>query len=252
MNGSSVALLPLLENAGLAFLGEPAWTPAQLSEHEAHRLLAMPNACGRPNADVIRRRLAVVDGSPVESWQIDFPEHFTLQEAALYEAPFALLQKHYAQVGVTPSLNPDLRRALARVSRWLALPADADSPDWRWIEDDLLPDVSLLAVARDDNYTHGVLASRAFALWWAEHRRHPVLAVESFPFPWPPATPLSALTKAQEEHRHTITRVARGEDADALNGAVLAAYGWPADLDDRELLEKLAMLQRQRGGLSSG
>lgn len=248
MNGPPAALS---ENAGLAFLGESAWTPALLSEHEAHRLLATPNACGRPNADVIRRRLAVVDGTPAESWQVDFPEHFTLQEAALYEAPFALLQKHYAQVGVTPALNPDLRRALARVSRWLAQPAAAVSPDWRWIEDELLPDASLLVVARDDNFTHGVLASRAFALWWTEHRRHPVLAVESFPFPWPPATPLSALTKAQEELRHTLTRAARGDDADALNGAVLAAYGWPAGLDDRELFEKLALLQRQRGGLGS-
>lgn len=236
----------LPENAGLAYLGESAWMPAMLAEHEAHRLLALPNACGRPNADVIRRRLAVVDGAPAESWQIDFPEHFTVQEAALYEGPFALLRKHYAQVGVTPAINPSLRRALARVSRWLAMPVDSQVPDWRWIEDDFLPDDSLLVVARDDNFTQGVLSSRAFALWWAEHRGHPVLAVESFPFPWAPATPLSALSKAQEELRHDLVRAARADDTDALNAAVLAAYGWPPHLDDAELLGRLATLHLQR------
>jgi hypothetical protein len=236
----------LPENAGLAFLGEPPWTPAVLSEHEAHRLLALPNACGRPNSDVIRRRLAVVDGHPAESWQIDFPEHFTAQEAALYEAPFALLLKHYAQVGISPFHNPALRRALARVSRWLAMPVGSAAPDWRWIEDDFLPDDSLLIVARDDSFTEGVLMSRAFALWWAEHRGYPVLAVESFPFPWPPATALSALTKTQEEHRHTVARAARAETPAAIDAAVLAAYGWPVEMADADLLARLGQLARER------
>jgi hypothetical protein len=249
MPGLPVALP---ENAGLAFLGETAWMLAVLSEHEAHRLLALPNTCGRPNSDVIRRRLAVVDGQPAESWQLDFPEHFTAQEAALYEAPFALLMKHYAQVGISPFLNPALRRALSRVSRWLAMPVESVAPDWRWIEEDLLPDDSLLVVARDDSFTEGVLASRAFARWWAEHRGYPVLAVESFPFPWAPATPLSALTKTQEDLRHDLVRAARADDADALNAAVLAAYGWPPHLDDAELLGRLTTLHQARAGPNRG
>lgn len=243
MSGPPVALP---ENAGLAFRGEPAWTPASLSESEAHRLLAQSNACGRPNSDVIRRRLAVADGEPVQSWQIDFPEHFTVQEAALYEAPFALLRKHYAQVGVTPFLNPNLRRALARVSRWLAMPAECVVPDWRWIEDDLLPDASLLVVARDDNFIEGILSSRPFALWWAEHRDHPVLAVESFPFPWPPATPLSALTKEQEAHRHAIGRAARVAASGTLDAAVSAAYGRPRGADDADWLRLLVEFSASR------
>jgi hypothetical protein len=238
------ATLP--ENDGLAFLGEPAWMPAMLAEHEAHRLLALPNPCGRPNSDVIRRRLAVVDGARAEAWQVDFPEHFTVREASLYEAPFALLLKHYAQVGVTPYLNPPLRRALARISRWLAMPVDSPSPDWRWIEDDYLPDDSLLVVARDDNFTQGVLSSHAFALWWTENRGHPVLAVESFPFPWASATPLSALTRVQEELRHDLARAARADNPPALNAAVMAAYGFPRDLDDGALLERLLALNQAR------
>lgn len=242
------AALP--ENAGLAFRGETAWAPALLSEREAQRLLPAANTCGRPNADVLRRRLAVVDGEPAESWQIDFPAHFTDQEAALYEQPFALLQQR-AGMWTNPHAAPALRRALARVSRWLALPANAESPEWRWIEDDLLPDASLVIVARDDDFMHGLLASHAFAFWWAQHPRQPVLAVESFPFPWPPATPLSSLTKTQEEHRHAIARAARSGDTAGLNEAVPAAYGWPSALDDAELLDNLTKLNRQHGGLSS-
>lgn len=236
---------PLPENAGLAFLGETAWLPALLTEREAQKLFAASNACGRPNSDVLRRRLAVVDSEPVEGWQIDFPAHFTAQEAALYEQPFARLQKRSTGPWLNPHAQPDLRRALARVSRWLATPSDAAAPDWRWIEEDLLPDATLLVVARDDDFTHGVLSSRVFALWWKQLRRQPVLAVESFPFPWPPATALSALTKAQEEHRHAIARAARGGNIEQLNDAVSGAYGWPVDCDD-EHLERLMSLNRLR------
>ncbi len=119
---------PLAENAGLAFLGETAWPAAQLTGRQAKLLLAAPNRCGRPNADVLRRRLAVADGTPAESWQIDFPVHFTDQEAALYEKPFALLTGSWRN----PHAQPDLRRALARLSRYPAMPADADTPDWLW------------------------------------------------------------------------------------------------------------------------
>lgn len=240
----------LPENANLAFLGEAAWPPAQLTDREAQGLLAAVNACGRPNIDVVRGRLSVVGGEPVESCQVDFPAHFTAQEAALYEQPFTLLQKR-ANTWLNPHADPALRRALARVSRWLALPADADAPDWRWIEEEVLPDVSLLVVARDDDFTHGVLSSQVFTLWWRQFRAQPVLAVESFPFPWRLATPLSGLSKTQEEHRHAIVRAIRSGDTDALNTAVLAAYGWPADLDGAELLALLAALNRERGGLSS-
>jgi len=240
---------PLPENAGLAFLGETAWTPASLTPRQAEKLATAPNACGRPNADVLRRRLAVVDGEPAESWQIDFPEHIIAQEAALYEQPFAWLRERApGGTWLNPHARPALRRALARVSRFLALPAEATAPDWRWIEDDLLPDVTLLVVARDDDFTHGVLQSAPFAAWWDAHRTRldPVQRVESFPFPWPPATALSALTTAQEEHRHAIARAARSGNAEALNVAVLAAHGWPGEIGDHEILEKLITLNRRQ------
>ncbi len=238
---------PLPENAGLAFVGEPPWPPALLTDREAHQLAAAANRCGRPNADVLRRRLAVVRGRPTECWQIDFPEHFTTQEAALYEQPFSCLSTATWQ---NPKANPDLRRALARISRYLALPVDGPATDWHWIEDDLLPDSSLLVVARDDDFTHGILQSPAFACWHCAHRSTltSVQLVESFPFPWPPGTALSALSASQEEQRHAVARAARSGDAGQLNSVVLAAYGWSTDLSDNELLAKLTELHRQRTG----
>lgn len=239
---------PLPENAGLAFLGEIAWAPAQLTGRQAEKLLAAPNRCGRPNADVLHRRLAVVDHAPAESWAIDFPAHFTAQEAGLYEQPFArlALQPDW----LNPHADPELRRALARLSRYLATPVHSTPPDWQWIDEDVLPDASLLVVAREDDCTHGVLSSSLFAAWQRTHgpALSSVALVAAFPFPWPPATGLNALTAAQEEHRHAIARAARSDDRDRLNAAVLTAYGWPEDLTGHEGLEKLAALNRTRAG----
>jgi len=241
---------PLPENTGLAFLGEAAWPPAQLREREAISILQAANACGRPNSDVLRRRLAAVGDAPAENWSIDFPAHFTVQEAALYEQPFALLQKRAGGAWLNPGANHGLRRALARISRYLALPATVATPDWRWIEEDLLPDATLLVVARDDDFTHGILQSTLFAVWHHAHRTRrldPVRIVESFPFPWAPATPLSALTAAQEAQRHAIARAARSGNPGQLHAAVLAAYGWPPDTYDDALIGKLAGLNSERG-----
>lgn len=243
------AALP--ENTGFVFQGEPAWPPSLLTLTLAEKLAAAPNACGRPNSDVLRRRIAVVGSEPVESWQIDFPDHFTGQEAALYQQPFAQLrQRSGIPMWQNPHADTALRRALARVSRFLAMPAGASIPDWHWIEEDLLPDVTLLVVTRDDDFTHGILRSDLFAAWYNAHRTRlgPVQIVESFPFPWRPATALGSLTTAQEEQRHAVARAARGGDHGNLNTAVNAAYGWPPYHSDAALLEKLTVLNRQRAG----
>ena len=72
------------------------------------------------------------------------------------------------------------------------------------------------------------------------------MIVAAFPFPWPPATLLSSLTRTQEEQRLALARAARGADHEQLNSAAAAAYGWPADLPDHELLALLSALNRSR------
>jgi hypothetical protein len=128
------------------------------------------------------------------------------------------------------------------------MPAGAEIPDWIWVEDELLPDASLVVVAREDDFTHGILSSAAFAIWYAAHRtKIPAdFVVESFPFPWAPGTGLNALTAAQEEARHAAARAIRVGNTDQLNEAVARAYGWPVDLATDELLEKATALHRSR------
>lgn len=245
----------LPENEGLAFVGERMALTACIPPKMAERMLGTRNPHGKPNADVLRRLVSAADPRhPGLHWQIDFPADMGEREASLYEHPF-----HHLYRSVRPDrpgwwINPHadarLRAALARRERYLATPIGADPPEFRWFESSIIPDDTLLAVARDDDFIHGVLQSKAFALWWRRFhsRRTPTLAVKSFPFPWPPATGLSALTAAQEEQRHAVANAARGAESGRIDAAVTAAYGWPTDLTDDELLARLGGLNRQRAG----
>jgi len=250
---SAIAPRALPENAGLAFLGERTALAASLPPKLAERMLGTRNPNGKSNADVLRRLATAADGDrPASHWLIDFPLHMGEREASLYEHPFHHLYRTLRPTRdrwwVNLHADERLRIALAQHERYLATPLGAEPPAWTWFDSEVLPDDTLLAVARDDDFTHGVLAARPFALWWRNFhsRRTPTLAVGAYPFPWPPATGLSALSAAQEEHRHAIARAARSGDTDALNAAVAAAYGWPADLDDAGMLARLGDLNRAR------
>ena len=244
----------LPENAGLAFAGERRTQSACIPPKMAERFLGARNPHGKSNADVLRRLVTAADPRPPQPhWQIDFPSDMDAREASLYEHPYHHLARRvrtdHDGWWINPQADTRLRAALARRERYLASPVGTDPPDFFWLESSLIPDATLVAVARDDDFTHGVLRSRAFARWWRQvhSRRTPTLTIESYPFPWPPVTALSSLTAGQEEHRLAVARAVRGRDADQLNTAVNAAYGWPADLGEDDLLSRLSDLNRTRG-----
>ena len=246
---------PLPENDGLAMAGERVALAASIPPKLAERMLGTRNPHGRPNADVVRPLATAADPRrPEIHWLIDFPAGMGEREASLYEHPFHHLYRALRPTRdrwwVNAHADVRLRAALARRERFLATPIGADPPACSWFDATVLPDDTLIAVDRDDDFTHGILASRAFALWWRKHhsRRSPALAVAAFPFPWPPATPLSSLSAVQEEQRHAVARAARAGDSDALGVAVAAAYGWPADLTDDDVLTRLRELNAQRAG----
>lgn len=168
-------------------------------------------------------------------------------------------------------------------------------------------------IARDDDYTFGVLHSRLHELWslrmctWLgignDPRDTPTTTFETFPFPWPLGTLESKLTAAWRKHYEAIAAAAvaldtarqrwlnpsdlvksgralapgfpaplvpKNEAAEkelkkrtltalynarpqwlaethaAFDRAVLAAYGWPADLPDDEVLARLLSLNLKR------
>ena len=83
-----------------------------------------------------------------------------------------------------------------------------------------LPDHQLIAIAREDDYTFGVLHSRAHELWSLRMgtsledrpRYTPTTTFETFPFPWPLDTPDEALTAQQRGQRDAIGEAARALD----------------------------------------
>lgn len=244
-------LLP--ENAGLAWVGERTAPTASIPPETAEHMLGARNPHGKPNADVLRQFATAADpGRPTIHWLIDFPARLGEREASLYEHPFQQLHRALRptrkQWWVNPHADERLRATLAKRERYLATPIGAAPPAWTWLDSEVIPDDTLLAVARDDDFTHGILSARPFAVWWRQFhsRRAPTLAVQAYPFPWPPSTGLSALTAAQEEQRHAVAKAARSGDTDSLNAAVAAAYGWPADLADAALLTRLGDLHRRR------
>jgi hypothetical protein len=237
----------------LAFRGERVAAAGALTASQAGRMLSARNPHGKPNADVLRPLASAANlHHPGLPWQIDFPAALTEAEASLYELPFQHLRRTLRldrdRWWVNPHADDRLRTALARRDRYLATPLSANPPEFTWLESSIVPDDTLLVVARDDDFTHGVLQSRPFALWWGLilSRRTPTLAVDSFPFPWPPGTALGALTARQEEQRHAVARAARSGDIERTNSAVVDAYGWPADLGDSELLPRLQGLNHLR------
>lgn len=235
----------LAENLPFAFRGERLEPARIVTAADAKRLRAACNATGKLNADVLREFVgASPDGGERHAIAVDFPSGMTIAEAQLYAAPFAILA---ARDGALRNAGRDdaLRNALARLERFLACPVDESEPAFAWIEGDVLPDDSLVVWARDDDFSAAVLASRAFALWCAR-TSGALTALRSFPFPWPPATPLSALTREQEEQRFALARAARSEDGDAIDAALAAAYGWPTDADDAELLARLSAAHAKR------
>ncbi len=188
----------------------------------------------------------------VERWQVDFPAYYTQQEAALYARPFAHLQKQNGSASaawwVNPQANDGLRRALARADRFLVTPIAAARPAWSWVQAGRLPDASLLVFARDDDFTHAVLSSRFFEVWWTAHHSpdRPVPAAAAFPFPWAPERSLGSLNSVQQNQRQEAARAARSGDRKHVDSVVAAAYGWPAEVDESDLVSKLEGLHSER------
>lgn len=91
-----------------------------------------------------------------------------------------------------------------------------------------------------------MLNSPLFSIWSREQGADLLAALRSYPFPWPPGTPLGSLSRGQEEHRQAIAKAARNGDGDAVNAAVLHAYGWRDEGDKTALLGRLRVLHAAR------
>jgi hypothetical protein len=238
----TAALRPLAENAGLAFPG--ARVPAGLivGAGKAQSMLAVRNPHGKPNADVLRPYVDATGPGDTGAgrWVVDFPADTTHEEASLYEAPISVFRRAH---GVLHRRADLMRIAIARLDTFLAAPLGRALHGFERFSSDTLPGSGLVVVATDDDFLAAVLQSAVFETWVSAHGgRLRVHHVASFPFPWPPRTGRSELTRAQLELRDAVVRASE----DDLDEAVAAAYGWRDIADEDDLASRLKALHDTR------
>jgi len=182
---------------------------------------------------------------------------------------------------------PDMRAAVDNLGRFVVSPRVAKHRLFVFAPRGVLPDGQLVVFARDDDYFFGVLHSRFHELWSLRMgtsledrpRYTPTTTFETFPFPWPPGSEPAGdprvqaiaaaaadlvqkrdawlnppgATEAQLKKR-TLTNLYNERPTwlhlahRRLDEAVAAAYGWPADLEDEEILARLLALNLERAG----
>jgi type II restriction/modification system DNA methylase subunit YeeA len=184
--------------------------------------------------------------------------------------------------------RPEMRRAVESLDRFIVTPRVSKHRLFVWVPTGTLIDSATFLFAREDDYFFGVLHSKPHELWALRTgtsledrpRYTPTTTFETFPFPWPPGRePLDdALVEAiaaaarelvylrdawlnppgaseAELKKRTLTNLynARPTWLDnahkQLDAAVFAAYGWPRELADEEILERLLALNLERAGM---
>ncbi|MDQ3317779.1 MAG: class I SAM-dependent DNA methyltransferase, partial [Actinomycetota bacterium] len=197
----------LEENAGVCFLGMMKSGPFDLTHERARVMLDAPmNPNGRPNSDVVRRRLAGKDAArrPGEGWIVDFVM-MEEDEASLYELPFEHIRTHVKPLRDTNKEarqrrywwrharpRPALRAAIEGLKRCVVTPEVSKHRVFSFMDTSVVPDHKVHVFARDDDYFFGVLHSRAHESWslaqgnWMGKGNDPSYSSSrTFPMPWP-------------------------------------------------------------------
>ena len=217
------AAVKLPQNLGVAFMGDTKGGAFDIPDLLAQEMLATPNADGRRNSDVVK---SWVNGRDITDrsrnmWIVDFGD-MPEDQAALYEAPF-----EYAKAQVRPSRinnkrqlyaeywwlhmepRPGMRKAFEGLDRYIVTPRVSKHRLFVWLDKRTLPDSATIAIAREDDYTFGVLHSRFHELWArgmgtqvreaeSGFRYTPTTCFETFPFPEPTEDQRNAIALAAE------------------------------------------------------
>ena len=228
----------LSENEEICFQGDIKGGAFDIPGEIARGMLLEPtNINDRTNEDVVVPSVNGMDMTrrPRDMFIIDFGTGMAEAEAAAYEAPFSHVEarvrpiveknrekSHRERWWLHQRPRPEMRTALAPLSRFIGTPRVAKHRLFVWLASPTLPDSATVAIAREDDYTFGVLHSRAHELWslrmgtWLgvgnDPRYTPTSTFETFPFPWPLDTPDEALTAQQRGQRDAIGEAARALD----------------------------------------
>jgi hypothetical protein len=279
----------LSQNSGVAFQGVKKGGPFDIAPHDAATMLADTNPNGKPNSNVVARYIIGSDlnGRPKERWLIDFrimPE----SEAQLYSLPYQHCLMHVQPKRATSReqrlrehwWQHDRNRMAARavitkLDRYIGTSQVSKHRYFQYIGADTVPDSTIVAFGREDDYFLGMLESSIHKIWTAavgtqlESRPRYIISecFEKFPFPTPTESQRQAVGQAArtlDEQRRNVCRpngiyrrsmtslynenppwlqTAHAE----LDAAVADAYGWPPDLADDEILRRLVRLNLSGG-----
>lgn len=323
----------LIENEGLAFQGPVKVGPFDVPGDIAREWLQAPrNPNGSKNCEVLHPLCNGADiagrGLP-DRWIIDFGPDRSAAEAAHFEAPFKHVSEYVKpqreknrDVGrasrwwLHGRSGADMRSAIRPLRRYIATPRVSKHRLFVFLESSVFPDSRLVAIAREDYATFGILHSRIHELWALElggwhgvgndPQYTPSTGFETFPFPegislCTPASELERSVSAQAIavaasrldvlraswlnppdmvqripevvpgypdrllplndkaaailKKRTLTNLYNerpqwlADAHEALDVAVAAAYGWPSDLSDEDVLAKLFALNQERAAM---
>ncbi|WP_210252027.1 class I SAM-dependent DNA methyltransferase [Rhodoplanes serenus] len=199
----------LSENSSVGFVGTVKAGRFDIPGSTARNWLATkwnPNA--RPNSDVLVPWVNTLDivRRPRDVWVVDFGSMMPLDQATLYETPFEHVLKFvkplrdqvrrkryrdYWWLFAEPCAK--MRKEIGKHSRYLVTPTVAKHRLFAWLDSRIHPDHQLVAIARDDDTTFGILHSRFHEAWslrlctWLgvgnDPRYTPTTTFETFPFP---------------------------------------------------------------------
>lgn len=198
----------LAENRGVGFYADVKSGKFDLPFDEAVGILNDPSPNGKPASDVIRpwSNGRDVVQRPSDYWIIDFGVSMGLEAASLYEGAFRIVKdrveperrgvkrkKYRESWWLHAEPCGEMRRAISRLDRYIATTIVSKYRLFVWMSSCVLPDHALFVVARDDDYTFGVLHSRLHEVWslrqgtFLENRPRytPTTCFETFPFPDP-------------------------------------------------------------------
>jgi type II restriction/modification system DNA methylase subunit YeeA len=179
----------------------------------------------------------------------------------------------------------EMRDALKELKRFISTPRVSKHRIFIWLPIETLSNDGTTVFAREDDYFIGVLQSKPHVIWSLKlgtsledrPRYTPSTSFETFPFPWSPGKEpkkdprVKVIAQAAKElveqrdrwlkpeetfgidfKKRTLTNLYNERPTwldlahKRLDSAVFAAYGWPDDLSDEQILERLLSLNLER------
>lgn len=224
----------LSENTGVAFMGDTKGGAFDIPGDLARQWLSQPNAHGRGNADVLRPWVNGMDVArrSADKWIIDFGWKMSEVEASLFEAPFKYAAMHVKPARVARQARgyakswwqherarPEMWERLEPLPRFIVTPTVAKHRLFAWMTHPTCPDHQLIATARDDDTTFGILHARFHETWslrlgtWLgkgnDPRYTPSTTFETFPFPSGLTPNIPAVDYADDPRAVAIAEAAR-------------------------------------------